>query len=701
MLCGASIPAATSPIWTRAIAPAEAVALGDFNKDGYTDFFLADAKGAWLAASNGRGAFSASVGPLGTAGARAALFADVDDDGLLDLVVAGGFGLGVFRNTGSGFSEPSAPVPAGLGALASLVSADLDQDGDPDLVAAGADGSVRILRNDGGNRNRSLRVALIGRVSNRTGIGAKVELRAGSLRQKLETYASTPAVAPDDVVFGLGRRDVADVVRVIWTSGIVQTETELPPGAKGDTRAAALQVTELDRKPSSCPYLFAWNGRRFEFVTDFLGGGEMGYWLAPGERNTPDPDEYVRLTSDQLVARDGRYELRVTNELEEALFLDHVELLAVAHPKDVEVHPAEGMTHRPRAFRLFGGRDLRTPRATGDDGSDWTEAVARQDRRFAEGFALRPIRGYAETHALTLDLRSVPADHTLLLLTAWTDYAFSSDNVAAAQRGWSLEPPALEVEDASGRWQPAIADVGIPVGRPQTIALDLSGVRFGPSRRLRLVTNMRVYWDRIAVAAPVEVRDAPQRLEPSRAELAERGFSAETTPDGREPFTYDYARVSQPSPWKLLPGRYTRTGDVRELLARTDDLFVVSRPGDVVALSFDATALASLPAGWTRTFLLYGDGFSKEMDINSSSPDVAGPLPFHGMKSYPYPAEEAPERLRRNAELQARYDTRVVSRPLWPLELTDAGSPTDAEGTEKQRGSTPATPPIGRRTNPW
>ena len=635
--------------------------------------------------------------PAGASGARAALFVDVDADGLLDLVVGGPFGLKVFRNVGNGFAELRSGASAG--AVASLVAADLDQDGDPDLLVVGPDGSVRVLRNDGGNKNRSVRVALTGRVSNRTGIGAKLELRAGSLRQKLETYASTPAVAPDDVVFGLGGREAADVVRVIWTSGIVQTETEFPAPEKSEKRLAALQVTELDRKPSSCPYLFAWNGSRFEFVTDFLGGGEMGYWLGPGERNTPDPDEYVRLTSDQLVAKDGRYELRVTNELEEALFLDHVHLEAVAHPRDVEVHPAEGMTHVPRAFRLFAGRDPRTPRATSDDGRDWTEVVARLDRRFAEGFALRPIRGYAEPHGLILDLSGIPHEHTLLLLTAWTDYAFSSDNVAASQRGWSLEAPALEVEDAGGAWQPAIHDVGVPVGRPQTIALDLSGVRFGPSRRLRLVTNMRVYWDRIAVAVPAEVHAGRRRLEPVRADLAERGFSAEVSARGKEPFTYDYANVSQPSPWKFLPGRYTRTGDVRELLASTDDLFVVSRPGDVVTLSFDATSLGPLPSGWTRTFLLYGDGFSKEMDIHSSSPDVAGPLPFHGMKSYPYPREEAPERLRRNAEIQSRYDTRVVSRPLWPLELVAKDSHRDTEGTEKQRGTTPMpAKPNGRTT---
>ena len=162
------------------------------------------------------------------------------------------------------------------------------------------------------------------------------------------------------------------------------------------------------------------------------------------------------------------------------------------------------------------------------------------------------------------------------------------------------------------------------------------------------------------------------RLLPARAELGERGFSAEVSPDGREPWSYDFARVSLVSPWKTMPGRYTRVGDVRELLGETDDLFVVSKPGDVVAVSFEAQALPPLPEGWTRTFLLDGDGFSKEMDINSASPDVVLPLPFHGMTGYPYPPSQTPERLRRMAEKAEAYNTRVVVRPLPPIELRAA-----------------------------
>jgi hypothetical protein len=166
---------------------------------------------------------------------------------------------------------------------------------------------------------------------------------------------------------------------------------------------------------------------------------------------------------------------------------------------------------------------------------------------------------------------------------------------------------------------------------------------------------------------------APQtihRLDPMTADLRWRGFSAESSPDGREPYGYDYNRVSPHSPWKLLPGRYTREGDVATLLLRTDDMFVVSRPGDEIALAFDATALPPLAEGWTRTFLLYADGFSKEMNLHSSSPDELLPLPFHGMTQYPYSSPEAYPSTPAHRDYIERYNTRVVPRTIPSLDLS-------------------------------
>jgi len=351
------------------------------------------------------------------------------------------------------------------------------------------------------------------------------------------------------------------------------------------------------------------------------------------------------------------------------------------------------------------------------------------DRKYPDDFRRDRIRGYADEHTLTMNLAEsvtvatgtvltgtdftgtagvspAPSHHKLnqpgipqskyrithpggrdvhgpsdngpsmvLLLTGWTDYAWSSDNVAASQAGKSMMLPALQVKDDRGRWRTVIEDIGIPVGRPQTVTVDLTGKFLSASREVRIVTNMRILWDQIVVGTLVAQPQLHQtRLDPVSANLSWRGFSREVTPDGQEPFGYNYEQVSFTSPWKVMPGRYTREGDVRELLLKSDDMFVISRPGDEISLSFDAGRLPSLPTGWTRTFLLYSDGFSKEMDINSASPDQVLPLPFHGMTKYPYAEPEMyPMTAARRAYID-RYNTRRVTAEIPSIDTVLTGN---------------------------
>lgn len=684
-----------------------AVATGDVNKDDWPDFVVATTGTSRLALSTGRGRFEVVAAPDGLRGATSVQFADVDSDGLLDLVGVTGTGLTVFRNLGQSWSDVSSTaVPTGRGATANsrlMAVADLDGDGRTDLLTAGLDGSVHLWRNSGDPRNQSLAVRLRGRVSNRAGIGSKVQVRAGSLSARFEVSSATPPVASADLIVGLGQRPGAEVVRVLWPSGILQAETSALPTAsgpadgsapapsngagapaagasataiaegKGGAAAASGQsatatlkspftVEELDRKPSSCPFLFTWNGERFEFITDFLGGGEMGYREGPGLYNHPDPVEYVRIRADQLKPSNGQYELRVTNELEEVLYLDHLQLTMATHPSDVELYPNEGMTVRPKPFRMHAVRRPHVPaRVTDDHGHDVTERIANLDRRYPDDFALERIRGYAKTHSLLIDTGADASRHTLLL-TAWTDYAFSSDNVAAEQAGLALIEPVLEVRGGDGRWRKLDVGIGIPVGRPQTIPIDLTGLLRPDERQLRLTTNMRIYWDQIRIGETVpaaEYVSTPTDLK--TATLEARGFSAEVRPDGEDPPTYDYGRVSRQSPWKTFAGSYTREGDVLPLLEKSDDHFIIARTGDEVALTFAAPA-TDVPPGWTRTYFLKGDGYSKEMDINSASPDTVEPLPFHGMSRYPYPpSEHYPDTADHN-RYRATFNTRGVVR---------------------------------------
>ena len=511
------------------------------NKDGYTDFVLGRADGpALMVASDGKEKFKTSPLPAGSEAARAIQLFDYDNDGLLDCVMITDKGLRVWRNVGNGWMDTSErAVAANLSGPSASERAfgagDIDNDGDTDILLPSTGGVMKIARNDGGNDNHSLRVKLTGKVSNRSSVGTKIEVRAGSLLQKIETSSTSPAAAPADVLFGLGKRSTADAVRIIWPAGIVQAETEIARTASNaKVTLVTLDVTELDRKPSSCPYLYAWNGERFEFITDFMGGGEMGHLEEPRRFNKPDPDEYVRIRGDQLKERRGRYELRVTNELEEAVFADQFQLIAVDHPEGVEVYPNEGLTDPPRPFKLYATRGAQPPLTAVDDhGNDVLSRIARMDRMYPDDFRRDRIRGYADKHTLTMKLSETDSanQRMLLLLTGWTDYAWSSDNLAATQAGKAMMLPALQVKNVRGEWHTVIEDIGIPVGRPQTVTVDLTGKFLSSSREVRIVTNMRILWDQILVATSVQ-ETPPQmmRLDPVGANLRWRGFSQEVTP---------------------------------------------------------------------------------------------------------------------------------------------------------------------------
>jgi len=654
------------------------VAAGDLNKDGFTDFYLTEVSSVaaqrpdgtlsislpTLFLSDGRGGFSRQPGgpingrvPTGPV----ALIADYDNDGLLDILSLSFGSVLAFRNTGDYRHLPmSNLLPPGMRILETraLAVGDIDGDGAVDLVTVGEGGSLVALRNEGASKNY-VRLALEGKTSNRSGVGVKAELRSGSLSQKLETYASSPAPAAAGLTFGLGSRDTVDTLRLLWPAGVLQSELSVKPGA-------CTTLTELDRKGTSCPLLYAWDGREYSFVTDFLGGSAIGYLEAPGEWNYPDTDEYVRVTGDQLKERDGRYSVRLNNQLEEVIYFDAVKLLAVDHPAETDIYPNERLMPGPPYpdFKIYSVKAPRPPVSAADDrGQDILPLISELDRRYPEGFEKLPFKGYAREHAITLNLGDLRrAKRVLLLLTAWIDYADSTSNLAAAQAGAKLIPPYVQVKNASGQWQTVIPQMGFPAGLPKTMTVDLTGKFLCDDASVRIVTSMRIYWDQILV--DTSGGEFPTRIttrEPLRADLRWRGFPREYSPDGRMPLIYDYRTIEPSAPWKAHLGNYTRYGDVRELLLRPDDMYVITRNGDEIQVDFDARALPPLPAGWKRDFLLYADGFGKDMDVHSARPETIGELPFHGMKSYPYSPSDHYPHDQRHQEYLERYNTRTVS----------------------------------------
>jgi len=650
------------------------VAAGDINKDNFTDFYfneiaiqrdgnqMSDLPALYL--SDGKGGFKFALdGPIQgrVPFGAVAQFADYDNDGLLDILIGAFTSILGGRNTGEYRVMPWAnllPSETRLLENRAFASGDINDDGAIDLIVAKADGSITAFRNEGAGKNYA-RLALVGKTSNRSAVGAKAELRSGSLRQKLEVYSSSPAPASSSLIFGLGYRTAVDSLQLLWPSGVLQSELSVKTSA---TNA----FEELDRKGTSCPILYAWDGSRYEFVTDFLGGCAIGA-REPGDTwSYPDSDEYIRVTHDQLKERDGVYSILMNNQLEEVIYFDAVKLLAVDHPADVEIYPNERLMPAPPypEFKIYTTRGARPPaKAFDDKGGDILPLIKDVDRRYPEDFEKLKFKGYAKEHAITLDLGEVKtARRVSLLLTAWIDYADSTSNMSATQAGVTLTPPYMQVKNARGEWRTVIPQMGFPAGLPKTMTVDLTGKFLCDDSQVRIVTSMRIYWDQILV--DVSGGDFPTRvteLDPLRADLRWRGFPREYSPDGRKPLIYDYSVIEPSAPWKAHLGNYTRLGDVRELLLAPDDMYVVTRNGDEMQIDFDARRLPALPKGWKRTFLVYADGFGKDMDINSARPETIGELPFHGMKSYPHsPADRYPM-TKRHQEYLLRYNTRTVN----------------------------------------
>jgi len=637
---------------------------GDLNKDNFVDFYLPNAEGKdALFLSDGRGGFTSTETE---GGSLAAQVADYDNDGLLDVVTRTNDAVMLRRGLGNNLAD-AVPAISTLKFLnsRSVALGDISGDGGVDLVGFNSEGNVIALKSEGFGKNFS-RLQLAGKNSNRSAVGVKAELRSGSLRQKLEVYASSPAAAPAGVVFGLGYRTVVDAVTLFWPAGIMQSELSVKASADN-------AIDELDRKGTSCPLLYAWNGSEYGFVTDFLGGSAIGAREPGNVWSYPDTDEYIRVTGEQLKEKDGLLSVRMNNQLEEVIFFDEVKLLAVDHPAETEVYPNERlMPERPfPAFKLYSVKAPRPPvAATDDKGKDILPLIKDVDRRYPEDFEKLQFKGYAREHAIELDLGDVSkAKRILLLLTAWIDYADSTANLAASQAGIEIIPPYVQVKNDRGQWQTVIPQMGFPAGLPKTMTVDLTGKFLCPTGkdagRIRIVTSMRLYWDQILVDtfdgnSPTKITS----LDPLRADLRWRGFPREYSPDGRKPLIYDYRTIEPFAPWKAHLGNYTRFGDVRELLLAADDMYVVTRNGDEIQVDFDARKLPALPKGWKRTYLVFADGFGKDMDMNSARPETIGELPYHGMKSYPYSPGDAYPNDKRHRDYLQRYNTRTVGNQV-------------------------------------
>ena len=655
-----------------------AVATGDYNNDGSVDLFISDLAGNdhVLYYNLGDGTFE--LDPLwnnATKGIRKiyghdAAFFDADNDGFLDLLIAGGTddgqgqetGLRLLYNNGSGsFLDASSLLPGDLGSIDQVEVADYDNDGDVDIFLAASRGQIKLLRNDGGNINNFLNIRLAGlrtgsSKNNYFGIGAKVEVKAGDLYQV--RYMDQPTAH-----FGLGNRDGADVVRVLWSNGVPQNRFK---PERNQT------IVETQVLKGSCPYLFSWNGSDFEFVTDVLWPSALGMPLGimAGEPLYAFPnstDEYIRVPGNSLEIKDGSYLLQFTTELWETPYLDKIELLVVDHPESVNVFIDETFIPPPfPQFRIYNFSDKQLPVAAEDaQGNDVLDKIIDQDKKYISNLVPDMYQGVTKLHDLIIVFEDLSdADSLFLFLQGWLYPTDASINVNMSQSNiFRSIFPYLQVPDMDKNWVTVVENMGFPKGKNKTMVIDLTDKFISDDYRLRIRTNMQIYWDHIFIASNVSENTLRTvGLQPVAADLHYRGFSRISRRNFSSPHIPDYHSVTTGQKWRDLTGAYTRYGDVLSLLVKSDNKYVIMNAGDEITLEFDASALPQLQAGWSRDFMFYNDGWLKDGDLNTARGQTVEPLPFHGMASYPvgaeqdgYPQDEG------HTIYRKQYNTRIIT----------------------------------------
>jgi tetratricopeptide (TPR) repeat protein len=571
------------------------------------------------------------------AGATNLVAYDFNHDGWTDLSAQG---LLLIDRDGKLVREPGVtPSDAGPSVLA-----DFDGNGRLSRASIAKDGTLLLEHEATPQYGNWIEVALTGVKNLKSAVGAKVEVKAGT-RYAKQTYEGVP------LVFRLGAQKEVETVRITWPNGLIQNELNQPVN-----KLAA--VKEAQRLSGSCPMIFTWNGERFVFITDVLGVAPLGASSGDGQFFPVDHDEYVSIPGEMLKERDGAYEVRVTEELREVSYLDQIKLQAVDHPAGTDIVTNEKFKSPPfPEFRLFGVDRRIYPRAKRGTG-------------LPESFR-RDMAGVAELHHLDLDFGSAAAsNHAVLILHGWVDWADGSTFLSAVQEHKDLTFPYLQVKDAAGNWKTVVEDMGIPSGKPKTMAVDLSGKFLSSSREVRIVTNLCVYWDEIFLVesdAPPATRLTTAPL--LSADLHFRGFSKATIhPQRQQPEQFDYQTVSYTSMWNPTSGNYTRYGAVENLLREPDDRMAIIGSGDEIRLRFSARELPPLPAGWKRDFLLLVDGWAKDADANTAFSQTVLPLPFHAMSSYPYPAGERYPQDPAHQDYLREYNTRPALRLIRPLQ---------------------------------
>jgi hypothetical protein len=584
---------------------------------------------------------------LGLGGARQLRATDYNNDGLLDLLAIAADGQAVMlRNQGArGFAAQALgawPKPA-LGMR--FIPGDFDQDGREDVAYVTAEGAFAIARNTTQGAGKSIALFAHGVRAAPSGLMTQIEARRGGAYSYVQSAGGIQRL-------GVGQSDYVEILRLEWTNGFIENKLKI------DAAPKPYVFKESERISGSCPSLFVWNGEKFDYLTDAFISGPMGVPLDRGVYFPVRDREWLAIPGDKVKLREGRLDIRFTEELHESVYIDRARLIAIDHPAGTTVYPHSRLAPAPApAAPFYVAGPLAAPaRAAGSDGSELTAILAKADQAHADFFARSSNPGFAEPHWIDIDIPDAvaPAAVDALLATGWFFYFESTSMIAQAQANGSRLPWPWLQQFVEGAWQD-VGPVGIPAGKGKTAVVPVQGQL--KSRHLRIRSGISIYWDRIAFSLGGEAQNtATQEARLAEAQLRFHGFSALTA---RNPEVFDYQQARYSTLWSPLLGLYTDYGPVAPLLAEADGQYALFGSGDEIALSFQIDP-PEPPPGQTRSYLLELVGYVKDGDRYTAHPGQVDPMPYLGLDQYPPPEDQ---RLR-------EAQTRSPGRNRAPLDFT-------------------------------
>jgi hypothetical protein len=589
---------------------------------------------------------------------------DINNDGFLDIIGGGQESLSLVLGIEGLSFRAAEEIDQGSCSLLSVT--DRDYDGKLDLLTI-IDGKPKVFtpKDDLPGNYNVVRLAGIndnnggGRI-NHFGLGSVLEVwtNQGPFRRLVDGPVTH---------FGLGQ-EVAKTVRVIFTNGLTQNIENVPKN---------VLVEEIQIQRGSCPYVYGHDGSGFELITDLLWNAPLGLQVARGEALPDRRWEHILLPGEFVQPRGGTIPLRITEELWEFAYFDHVQLTAIDHPEDVRVFTNEKVGPPQIAEpRIFAVRETQHAKAAFDTyGQDCTKILRATDRDFVQAFRHQYCQGLCEPHFIELDFGRLDNESETLRLYAngWLYPTDTSLNIGISQNPARSrpEPPSLWVVDTDGKWRCAKPFIGFPGGKPKTIVVDIAGIFKTDDHRIRIATSQQIYWDEVFVSTDDLQEFEVHQLDIASADLHYRGYSKPMHRELDQPHWFDYQQVETAPIWPQLDGPFTRYGDVKSILSQDDDEMVVIVGGDEIALEFTLPQTA-LPTAWSRDFVLHSTGWDKDADINTLEGQSSLPLPFKNQKSYPAMPEqmdEASEVLKKNAATLTRYlptwTHDVISRAGW------------------------------------